>query len=652
MFRFENENYLYGLIIIPILIAIYIFLQIRAKKKLAGYGDLNLLDKLMPERSLPMQHIKFSLLIAALACMILAIANPQVGSSLEKGTRKGVDIMICFDVSNSMLAEDIQPSRLEASKMAMSRFIDKLEGDRIGLVVFAGKSFVQLPITSDYAAAKMFINNISTRMINEQGTDIASALDLAAVSMLPEEGDLRNNEELKKMTSKVMIVVSDGEDHFAEASDIAKKVKELGITIHTIGIGSTRGEPIPVKGGNGMVKYKEDNEGNTVITRLNETALRDIASAGGGVYVHADNANMGFDAILDKINLMTKVDLAEITFSKYDSKYQIPLSFALIFLVIEALLFAVKPKWIDWFKEKQNRYIMKSSLLVIFLLLSINTMQAQTKAELSAIRKGNTDFKTAEQYRNEAMELQKKGGEVNTYNANERVKKASENYQKAEVNYRKAMESTKNYDKANYNLGAALYRQEKYEDAAESFQYVAGENSFDKKIRSKAYHNLGNSLMKQEKYKESIDAYKNALKLNPSDMDTKYNLEYAKKKLFAQQQQQQQKQQQQNQNGQGKQQQQQQGQGKENKNQQDQKGGQNQQNKDQQNQQNQQNQNQNQQNKGDQNKQQQQSAADRQKQQDNKRQLDALQQNEKQTKEKVQQQDLRNGQKVHQEKDW
>jgi len=486
----------------------------------------------------------------------------------------------------------------------MSRFIDKLEGDRIGLVVFAGKSFVQLPITSDYAAAKMFINNISTRMINEQGTDIASALDLAAVSMLPEEGDLRNNEELKKMTSKVMIVVSDGEDHFAEASDIAKKVKELGITIHTIGIGSTRGEPIPVKGGNGTVKYKEDKEGNTIITRLNEAALRDIASAGGGVYVHADNANMGFDAILDKINLMTKVDLAEITFSKYDSKYQIPLSFALIFLVIEALLFAVKPKWIDWFKEKQNRYIMKSSLLVIFLLLSFNTMQAQTKAELSAIRKGNTDFKTAEQYRNEAMELQKKGGEVNTYNANEKFKKAAENYQKAEVNYRKAMESTKNYDKANYNLGAALYRQEKYEDAAESFQYVAGENSFDKKIRSKAYHNLGNSLMKQEKYKESIDAYKNALKLNPSDMDTKYNLEYAKKKLFTQQQQQQQKQQQQNQNGQGKQQQQQQGQGKDNKNQQDQKGGQNQQNKDQQNQQNQQNQNQNQQNKGDQNKQQ------------------------------------------------
>jgi Ca-activated chloride channel family protein len=388
MFRFENENYLYGLIIIPVLIAIYIFLQIRAKKKLAGYGDLNLLDKLMPERSLPMQHIKFSLLRAALACMILAIANPQVGSSLEKGTRKGVDIMICFDVSNSMLAEDIQPSRLEASKMAMARFIDKLEGDRIGLVVFAGKSFVQLHITSDYAAAKMFINNISTRMINEQGTDIASALDLAAVSMLPEEGDLRNNEELKKMTSKVMIVVSDGEDHFAEASDIAKKVKELGITIHTIGIGSTRGEPIPVKGGNGTVKYKEDKEGNTIITRLNEAALRDIASAGGGVYVHADNANMGFDAILDKINLMTKVDLAEITFSKYDSKFQIPLSFALILLVIEALLFAVKPKWIDWFKEKQNRYIMKSSLLVIFVFLSINTMQAQTKAELSAIRKG------------------------------------------------------------------------------------------------------------------------------------------------------------------------------------------------------------------------------------------------------------------------
>ena len=657
MFRFENEYYLYGLIIIPVLIAIYIFLQIRAKKKLTGYGDLKLLEKLMPERSLPMQYLKFSLLMAALACMILAIANPQVGSSLEKGTRKGVDIMICFDVSNSMLAEDIQPNRLEASKMAMSRFIDKLEGDRLGLVVFAGKSFVQLPITSDYAAAKMFINNISTRMINEQGTDIASALDLAAVSMLPAEGDLRNNEDLKKMTSKVIVVVSDGEDHFSESADIAKKVKELGITIHTIGIGSTRGEPIPVKSANGTVKYKEDKDGNTIMTRLNEIALRDIATAGGGVYVHANNANMGFDAILDKINMMTKTDLAEITFSKYDSKYQIPLSFALILLVIEGLLFAVKPKWIEWFKEKQNKYTMKAPILFIILLLSINTMQAQTKDELNAIRKGNTDFKTAEQYRKEAMDLQQKGGEVNTYNANENFKKASEKYRQAEVNYRKAMETTKNYDKANYNLGAVLYRQEKYKDAAESFQYVANEKSFDKKIRSKAYHNLGNSLMKQEKYKESIDAYKNALKLNPSDMDTKYNLEYAKKKLYAQQQQQQQQnQQQQNQNGQGKQQQQQKGQGKDNPDKQKQQGDQNQQNKDKQNQdnqnQNQQNQ-QNQQNKGEQNKeQQQQSAADRQKQQDNKRQLDALQQNEKQTKEKVQQQDMRGGQKVHQEKDW
>jgi tetratricopeptide (TPR) repeat protein len=651
MFRFENEYYLYGLIIIPVLIAIYIFLQIRAKKKLAGYGDLKLLEKLMPERSLPMQHIKFSLLMATLACMILAIANPQVGSSLEKGTRKGVDIMVCFDVSTSMLAEDIQPNRLEASKMAMSRFIDKLEGDRLGLVVFAGKSFVQLPITSDYAAAKMFINNISTRMINEQGTDIASALDLAAVSMLPEEGDLRNNEDLKKMTSKVIVVVSDGEDHFSESADIAKKVKELGITIHTIGIGSTRGEPIPIKNGNGTVTYKEDKEGNTIMTRLNETALRDIASAGGGVYVHANNANMGFDVILDNINMMTKTDLAEITFSKYDSKYQIPLSFALILLVIEGLLFAVKPKWIEWFKEKQNKFTMKAPILFIILLLSINTIQAQTKNELNAIRKGNTDFKTAEQYRKEAMDLQQKGGEVNTYNANEKFKKASENYRKAEVNYRKAMETTKNYDKANYNLGATLYRQEKYEDAAESFQYVAGEKSFDKKIRSKAYHNLGNSLMKQKKYKESIDAYKNALKLNPSDMDTKYNLEYAKKKLYTQQQQK--NQQQQNQNGQGKQQQQQQGQGKNNPDKQNQQGQQGQQNKDNQSQDKQNQQNQNQQNKGEQNKgQQQQSAADRQKEQDNKRQLDALQQNERQTKEKVQQQDMRGGQKVHQEKDW
>jgi len=352
MLRFENENYLYGLIIIPLFILGYILLHYTSKKRWRQFGDETLMNRLMPLRSNFMQSIKFSLLMAASVCFILALANPQVGSTLEKGTRKGVDIMIAMDISNSMMAEDIQPNRLEASKIAISRFIDQLQGDRIGLVIFAGKSFVQLPITSDYAAAKMFVNYVSPKLMNEQGTDIAAAIDLAAVSMLPEVKD--GNSDLSKISqlnSKVILVVSDGEDHFPEAVEVAAQVRKLGITIHAIGIGDLRGVPIPDgKGGNG---FKKDLEGNTVITRLNEEVLKQIAEAGGGIYVYASNANMGFETILNKINNMNKVDLQEVTFSRYESKYQYPLAFGVIFMLCELLWFAVKPQWRERFLKWQ-----------------------------------------------------------------------------------------------------------------------------------------------------------------------------------------------------------------------------------------------------------------------------------------------------------
>ncbi len=653
MFRFEYETVLYSLIVIPILIGLYSYLQVYRKKKMEAYGSSTLTRKLSAEDSPAMHHVKFGLFLAGLTCLIFALANPQVGSSLEKGTRKGVDIMICMDISNSMLAEDIQPNRLEASKMALSRFIDKLQGDRIGLVVFAGKAFVQLPITSDYAAAKMFINIVKPSLISEQGTDIANALDLATVSMLPEEGQ-NQQQKLADLTSKVILVVSDGEDHFPESIEMAKEVHKLGITIHTIGIGNTLGEPIPVRDKYGNPTYKKDRDGNTVMTRLNEEVLQDIARAGGGTYVHASNANMGFETILNKINSMNKTDIQEVTFTRYDSKFQIPLMLALLFFFVEILLFTTPSKIKQLIGKLQQQFKGKAVIIMIGILVAIPTVQAQTKAELSAIRKGNEQFKAAEQFRKDAMDLMAKGGEVNKRNADEKMKKASENYQQAEINYRKAMETTRNYDKANYNLGNSLYRQEKYEDAAKAFEGVANNQSSSKDLRSRAYHNMGNSLLKQEKYKECIDAYKNALKLNPKDMDTKYNLEYARKKMMQQMQQQQQNQQNQDQNQD--QQQQQGGQGQQDQNKdQDQNGSQGQQNQDKdqnKNQQNQQQQGQDQQDKKDQQQQQQQSAADRQKQQDNKRQLDALQQNERNTQQKVSKQQMQGGNKTHQEKDW
>ncbi|MDL2311953.1 VWA domain-containing protein [Bacteroidales bacterium OttesenSCG-928-B11] len=651
MFRFENEHYLWGLLVIPILVAIYIVMHFRMKKRFEQYGELSLLDKLMPERSTGAKALKFSLLMGALACFILTIANPQVGSKLEKGMRKGVDIMVCMDVSNSMLAEDIKPNRLEASKMAMSNFIDKLKGDRVGLVVFAGKAFTQLPITSDYAAAKMFINNVSTGMINTQGTDIAGALDLAVVALLPDEKSDSDAQTINNLTSKVIIVVSDGEDHFNEAAKMAAQLKKHNVTTHTIGIGSTKGVPIPIKRGS-TKDYKKDRDGNTVITKLNENALKEIAENGGGVYVQANNANMGFESILDEINKMFKGDVQEITFASYDSKYQIPLIIGLIFLIIELLLFSRKPRWINWFKEKQA--VKSFSILFVIFIMSVftNVLSAQTKEELNAIREGNRLFNSAEKLRSEALEMQIQGGELNSREANEKMKEAAKLYQEAEIKYRKAMETTKNYDKANYNLGTSLYRQEQYEAAADAFKRIAEQNDADDKLRSQAYHNLGNSYMKSEKYQESVDAYKNSLKLNPSDMDTKHNLEYAKQKLVQQQQQQQQQQDQdQNQQDQDQQQNQGQQQNQQNKDQKDKGEQQNQQDQNQDKQQEQQGDNSENQREKEERKQQQ-NQADRQQQEMDKRQLDALQQNERKTQEKLQKEEQRTGRPVKQEKDW
>ena len=654
MFRFEYEYVLYALLFIPILIGIYIYLQYHRKKIMEDFGSGELTRKLSAEDAPAMHHVKLSIFLLGLICLIFALANPQVGSSLEKGTRKGVDIMICMDISNSMLAEDIQPNRLEASKMALSRFIDMLQGDRIGLVVFAGKAFVQLPITSDYAAAKMFINIVKPSLISEQGTDIAAALDLATASMLPEESQSQQK-QLSDLTSKVILVVSDGEDHFPESIEMAQEVHKLGITIHTIGIGNTLGEPIPLRDKYGNPTYKKDREGNTVMTRLNEEVLQDIAHAGGGTYVHASNANMGFETIMNKINAMNKTDIQEVTFTRYDSKFQIPLILSLLFFFIEILLFTTPSKIKQLINKIQYQFKGKTALLCIVMLMTAPAMQAQTKAELSAIRKGNEQFKAAEQFRKDAMDLMAKGGEVNKRNADEKMKKAAENYQQAEINYRKAMETTHNYDKANYNLGNSLYRQERYEEAGKAFESVANNKSSSKDLRERAYHNYGNSLLKQEKYKESIEAYKEALKLNPKDMDTKYNLEYARKKMMQQMQQQQQNQQNQDQNQDQNQQQGGQGQQDQNKDQQNQ-NGQGQQNQDQNQDKDKQNQDQQQQGQDKQKQkdkqQQQQSAADRQRQQDNKRQLDALQQNERNTQQKVNKQQMQGGNKTHQEKDW
>ncbi len=624
MFRFENEYVLYALLLIPVLVGLYIYIRYRYQKIIQKYGEVSLLKLLTPDSSPGIQHFKFILVCLIWVCLVFALANPQLGSGIEKGKRKGIDIMFCIDISNSMLAQDYTPNRLEAAKRALLLYIDKLKGDRIGIVVFAGNAFVQLPITSDYAAAKMFISSISPQMISTQGTDIATAIDKAAASMMPsgENNAIKENNQPK--TQKVIVVISDGEDHFTESVDMASSVAKQGMLVYTIGVGNSLGEPIPVRTSSGRTDYKKDKEGNTVITRLNDQTLREIAQAGKGSYIHANNALVGLDVLFNELEKLEKAEIEEVVFSRYENRYYIPLWIAFALLIIEIILYNKRMfrfKGFEWIKGKQLLFV-----LVLFISGIFPNLYGQTTQEIKDLRQGNRQYSAASKLEKEANELTEKNRESDKQEIAIKRQQAQQLYEEASTNYLKSNTSTGNYYKSLYNQAASLYKQGKYEEAANEVTKVIENTNLSDKVKSKAYHNLGNSMMQQNKYPEAIDAYKKSLKANPSDMDTKYNLEYAKQKLYAQQQQQQQQQNQQQDQG-DKKEDKQQSQGQDQKQQPDQ-------------------------GKQDSNEKKQQSIPENQGQQDAKRKLDALQMNERKTQEKANRLENQQTRPVKQEKDW
>lgn len=614
MFRFENEYILYALFLLPVWVALYAYIRFKQKKIWANYGDVQLLKSMLPDTSYRMKILKFIILCLTYTALIFSLANPELGSNIEKSKRKGIDIMFCVDVSNSMLARDLSPNRLEASKISILSLLDRLKGDRVGLVVFAGKSFVQLPITSDYAAAKTFINQLSTQMISEQGTDIGTAIDLAASSMLPPKTTTSNPKGSPTNVNKVIVVISDGEDHWDEVVDIAKAASKKGIRIFTVGIGSVLGEPIPIETKGGKIQYKKDKDGNTVITRLNEKMLKDIAVAGKGNYIHASNTHVAFNELYKELEKIEKSDIEDVVYSKYISKFFIPLWIAFVLLIIEIMIYDKKI-----LRMSQFSWLNKRINLLLFIMLGfLFSSHAQTREELKYLRQGNSHYYSGQKLDKKATELKHKKGELQQSESVQTKQQAQDFYEKASTSYLKSNQSNSDYYKSNFNLGNSLYKQGKYEDAATLFDKVINTPSINKNVKSKAYHNLGNSLLQQKKYKESIDAYKESLKLNASDMQTKYNLEYAKRMLAAQQQQQQQQQ---------------------DKNQQK--------DKDQQ-------QSDDQQQDKDENQQQADKKNNQQPQQkkDSERQLDALQQNERRTLEKVRNAEMKKMKKTPQEKDW
>jgi Ca-activated chloride channel family protein len=326
LFRLANTEYLYLLLLIPVYILLWLISAYRRKRALKRIGNRELVMQLIPEMSKIRPLVKFILQMIAVSAGIIILARPQFGSKLEEVKRQGVEVIIALDVSNSMLAEDIQPNRLTRAKQSISKLVDNLEDDKIGLIVFAGDAYTQIPVTIDYVSAKMFLSTINTDMVPKQGTAIGSAINLGMRSFTPGEG-----------RSKAMIIITDGENHEDDPVKEAEQAAKNGIVIHTIGIGSTEGVPVPVTT-YGRKDYLKDIEGNTVISRLDEDILKKIALATGGSYVRASSSDIGLDEIFSEIKQMKKQELDSSMYTEYNDQYQIFAAIALFVLLMDFII--------------------------------------------------------------------------------------------------------------------------------------------------------------------------------------------------------------------------------------------------------------------------------------------------------------------------
>lgn len=311
------------LLLIPVFFVIQaLVLKFRAKR-IRRFGDQALVEKLMPSYSKAKVWLRLSLFAIAFMFFILGISRPQMGAILKEHKTRGAEVMVVLDVSNSMLAQDYSPNRLERAKLAISRMVDKLRDDRIGLIVFAGNSFVQLPITTDYVSAKMFLSSISTESVPIQGTAMGEAISTALRSFSAQSDK-----------SRAIIVITDGENHEDDPVAAARQAAELGVRVFTIGVGSPQGTMIPMGDG----QYLEDREGNPVVTRLDEKVLQEVAEAGKGLYVHAGNREFGLDPVIEEISRMDDEEYNSIVFEEYDELYMYFLAVAFFFLVLEMLI--------------------------------------------------------------------------------------------------------------------------------------------------------------------------------------------------------------------------------------------------------------------------------------------------------------------------
>ncbi len=324
MFRLANPNALYLFVVLVIVVGGYVVAQYQRKRALHRYGSPELLDAMMPDVSSIRPTVKFWITFIALCFMVLLIARPQFGTKMETVRRQGVETVIALDISNSMLAEDVAPSRLEKSKNIISKLVDGFADDKIGLIVFAGDAFIQLPITGDFISAKMFLESIEPGLIAHQGTNIKAAIDMAMRSFTPREG-----------VGKAVIIITDGENHEGGAVEAAKEAAEKGMMVYVMGVGSLEGAPIPA-GRSG--DFRRDKDGKVVVTKLNEQMCQEIAAAGNGVYIRIDNTNNAQRLLQKEIDKLAKADIETTTYSEYNEQFMVMAWIAFVLLFVEMLI--------------------------------------------------------------------------------------------------------------------------------------------------------------------------------------------------------------------------------------------------------------------------------------------------------------------------
>ena len=478
MFRFANPTYLYLLGLVAVFALLHYLALYRRRKRIAKYGDPNLLRQLFIDVSTWRPEVKMWIGLAAYSMFVLALARPQNGVKQVERERFGIEAMVALDISNSMLAKDVSPSRLDKSKFLITNMMNEMTNDQIGMVIFAGDAFIQLPITSDFVSAKMFLDQINPSMITLQGTDIARAIDLCSRSFTQRED-----------VNRAIFIITDGEDNEGGAVEAAREAAQKGIHVYVMGVGSPGGAHIPQPG---TTQYMVDETGNYVRSCLNESMCKEIAQAGEGAYIYVDNSSSAQEALNKQIDKLSKTKLEAVAFSEYNEKYQIFLLVGILLLIVDVLLL-----------NRQNHYFKHITLFgdrtaVIWLfggILLLSSCHEESQRDL--LRRGNRYYREAKQDTT-----------------------ALDN---AVTNYQKSLALDSTFARAHYNMGDALVMQGKDSLALEAFKEASRLEDNPMRL-AHIYHNMGVLLQAGKQLPQAIECYKEALRQNPADDESRYNL--------------------------------------------------------------------------------------------------------------------------------